>query len=125
MNADILALLALETQRQQALVAGDRQCLAGLLADDLIHIHSTGMVHGKAEFLEHVVKMGGFVAIERPTPDIRLLGDIAIISGETRNIVRSLHDGAERARHGYSTLVLRRSLQGWQIVLSQMTPFAA
>lgn len=125
MNTDLLALMTLETQRQQALVAGDSVRLAGLLADDLVHIHSTGMVQGKAEFLEHVVKMGGFVAIERPTPDIRLLGDIAIISGETRNVVRALHDGAERVRHGFSTLVLRHSPQGWQIVLSQMTPFAA
>ncbi|ATM05571.1 nuclear transport factor 2 family protein [Raoultella planticola] len=125
MNADVLALLTLETQRQQALVAGDSVRLAALLADDLVHIHSTGMVQGKAGFLEHVVKMGGFVAIERPAPDIRLLGDIALISGETRNVVRSLHDGAERVRHGFSTLVLRRSPQGWQIILSQMTPFAA
>ena len=113
MNTDLLALMTLSVR------------LAGLLADDLVHIHSTGMVQGKAEFLEHVVKMGGFVAIERPTPDIRLLGDIAIISGETCNVVRALHDGAERVRHGFSTLVLRRSPQGWQIVLSQMTPFAA
>ncbi|WP_174508710.1 nuclear transport factor 2 family protein [Klebsiella oxytoca] len=125
MNADIQALLALENERQQALVAGDRRRLAPLLADDLLHIHSTGMAHSKDDFLEHVVKMGGFVAIERPTPEIRLLGDIAIISGETCNIVRLLSDGTEQVRHGYSTLVLRRTPQGWQIVLSQMTPFAA
>lgn len=125
MNTDIQALLALETERQRALVAGDRERLAPLLADDLLHIHSTGMAHSKDAFLEHVARMGGFVAIERPTPEIRLLGDIAIISGETCNIVRSLSDGAERVRHGFSTLVLRRTPQGWQIVLSQMTPFAA
>lgn len=109
MNADIRALLALENERQQALVAGDRRRLAPLLADDLLHIHSTGMAHSKDAFLEHVVKMGGFVAIERPTPEIRLLGNIAIISGETCNVVRLLSDGTEQVRHGYSTLVLRRT----------------
>ena len=43
MNADVLALLTLETQRQQALVAGDSVRLAALLADDLVHIqHRNG-----------------------------------------------------------------------------------
>ena len=125
MNADIQALLAVEEQRQRALVLGDTQRLAAILADDLLHIHSTGMAHNKAQFLQHVAQMGGFVAIERPLPDILLCGDIAILSGETRNTVRLQGSGENVVRHGFSSLVLRRSAQGWQIVLSQLTPFTA
>lgn len=125
MNADIKALRAVEALRQRALVTADTTLLATLLADDLLHIHSTGMAHNKTQFLQHVGRMGGFVAIDRPLPDIQLHGDIAILSGETRNTVRLLESGEEAVRYGFSTLVLRRSAQGWLIVLSQMTPFAA
>ena len=125
MNADIQALLAVEALRQQALVTAATALLATLLADELLHIHSTGMAHNKTQLLQHGSRMGGFVAIDRPLPDIRLCGDVAILSGETRNTVRLLESGEEAVRHGFSTLVLRRSAQGWLIVLSQMTPLTA
>ncbi|WP_413742778.1 nuclear transport factor 2 family protein [Sodalis sp. RH15] len=115
-------LLAFEKQRQRALVAGDIAALAPMLADDLVHVHSTGMVHGKQQLLEHVRRMGGFVSIDRDDPQIRLEGGVAILTGDTRNRVRSLKTGEVMTRFGFLTLVLRRSAPGWQIVLSQLTP---
>lgn len=124
MNHTRAALLEFEQQRQQALIHADLPRLEKMLADDLVHIHSTGMVHNKAQFLAHVQRMGGFVAIQRETPDIQLEGDIAILTGHTRNRVRLLETGEEAERFGFSTLVLRRSASGWQILLSQLTPTA-
>ena len=115
-------LLAFERQRQKALIAADIAALTPMLADDLIHIHSTGMVHNKAQFLAHVQRMGGFVAIERPDPDILVQGDFALLTGETHNQVRKLETGEVMSRRGFSTLVLRRGPDGWQILLSQLTP---
>ena len=115
-------LLAFERLRQRALIEADLAVLDPLLAEDLVHVHSTGMVHGKQQLLSHVQRMGGFVAIDRPDPAIRLEGDIAILTGETRNCVRSLETGELMTRQGFSTLVLRRGASGWQIVLSQLTP---
>ncbi|WP_416412538.1 nuclear transport factor 2 family protein [Pantoea sp. App145] len=115
-------LLAFEQQRQRALIEADLTALENMLAADLIHIHSTGMVHTKAQFLAHVKRMGGFVSIQREPPDIRVEGDIAILTGNTRNRVRRLETGEEAERYGFSTLVLRRTAGGWQILLSQLTP---
>ncbi|MEG3129975.1 nuclear transport factor 2 family protein [Pantoea cypripedii] len=115
-------LLAFEQQRQRALIAADVTTLENMLAADLIHIHSTGMVHNKAQFLAHVKRMGGFVAIQRDPPEIRIEGDIAILTGNTRNRVRRPETGEEAERYGFSTLVLRRTAGGWQILLSQLTP---
>ncbi|MDF7658089.1 nuclear transport factor 2 family protein [Erwiniaceae bacterium L1_54_6] len=114
-------LLAFEQQRQRALIAADVETLDSMLATDLIHIHSTGMVHNKAQFLAHVTRMGGFVAIQRDPLAIHIEGDIAILTGNTRNRVR-LETGEEAERYGFSTLVLRRTARGWQILLSQLTP---
>lgn len=122
MTALINQLLAFERQRQRALIEADVTTLEKMLAEDLIHIHSTGMVHNKAQFLKHVERMGGFVAIERDPPEIRVEGDIAILTGHTRNRVRRLETGEEAERYGFSTLVLRRNASGWQILLSQLTP---
>ncbi|XBS71428.1 nuclear transport factor 2 family protein [Acerihabitans sp. KWT182] len=119
---DLAELLAFERSRRQALVSGDIAALAPMLAEDLVHVHSTGMVHGKQQLLEHIRRMGGFVAIDREDPHIRLEGEVAILTGDTRNRVRSLDTGEEMTRFGFQTLVLRRTAAGWQIVLSQLTP---
>lgn len=123
MKTQYQALLAFERRRQQAFITADIDALDVMLASDLIHIHSTGMVHDKAQLLAHLRKMGGFVAIDRDEPRIHLAGDIAVLTGEIRNTVRSLQSGEMMVRHGFSTLVLRRTLAGWEIILSQLTPY--
>ena len=123
MTAQLHELLEFERLRQQALTRPDLVLLEKLLAEDLIHIHSTGMVHNKQQLLEHVERMGGFIAISRGTPEIHLEGNIAILTGQTRNTVRLMETGEEKVRFGFSTLILRRAPQGWQIVLSQLTPY--
>lgn len=123
MNTQHQALLAFERRRQQAFITADIDALDVMLASDLIHIHSTGRVHDKAQLLAHLRKMGGFVAIDRDEPRIHLAGDIAVLTGEIRNTVRSLQSGEMMVRHGFSTLVLRRTLAGWEIILSQLTPY--
>lgn len=122
MHPDFQALLEVEQQRQRALTQADLATLQSLLADELIHIHSTGMVHNKTQFLQHVQRMGGFVAIERETPHILINGDVALLTGPVCNTVRLLESGETKTRYGFSTLVLRRAPTGWQIILSQLTP---
>ncbi len=124
MNNTRARLLQLEQQRQQALIAADIPALSALLDDALIHVHSTGMVHTKAQLLEHVRLMGGFVAIDREEPAVRIDGDIAILTGFTRNTVRSLKSGELLVREGFSTLVLRHHQGRWRILLSQLTPLS-
>jgi len=123
MNDDIAALLALEQRRQQALICADVSALRALLAEDLTHIHSTGLVHTKAQFIQHIQTMGGFANISRAEPEVQVYGDIALLTGATRNTVRLLDSGQEAVREGFSTLIARRTATGWEILLSQLTPF--
>lgn len=120
---DIADILETEEARQHALVTKDLAALEWLLADDLTHVHSSGMVHSKSEFMAHLDHMGGFRSIERGALDIRVEGDIAIVTGSTINGVRHVQTGEDITLEGFATMILRRAPRGWQIVLSQLTPF--
>ena len=87
-------LIARESERRAALVAGDRAALATLLTDDLVHVHTTGQVHGKAELLDHATGFLRFLDVTRGPLAIRPLGrDAAVMTGPMTNIVqRRGHD---------------------------------
>lgn len=120
---DIAEIEETEKARQRALTSLDVAALEWILADDLIHVHSTGMVHDKQQFIAHVQRMGGFRSIERGPLDIRVDGHIAIVTGSTANGVRSPETGEHVTLEGLSTLLMRRNERGWQVMLSQLTPF--
>lgn len=122
---DIAAIEAVEKARQTALTTLDTETLRRIFADDLIHVHSTGMRHGKDEFLDHLTRMGGFRSIERGPLDIRVEGLFAIVTGRTINGVRSPETGEEVTLDGFNTQIFRKGPEGWQVVLSQLTPFRA
>lgn len=116
------AVEAVERERQRALVAADIPALDRILAEDLVHVHSSGMVHGKGEFLRHVERMGGFVAIDREPARIDVDGDIARLTGPALNRLRSPDTGEVVTVHAVVTQILRRDADGWRITLSQTTP---
>lgn len=118
----LTAIEAVEAERQRALVAADRAALERILSEDLIHVHSTAMVHGKSDLIDHVCRMGGFISIERGPVDIRIFGDGALIIGRTVNRVRSRETGQELALEGMATIALRREDGVWRVLLSQLTP---
>ena len=49
-------LTAREAARRDALVASDLDALAELMTDDLVHVHTTGNVHDKAQLLNHAAR---------------------------------------------------------------------
>lgn len=118
----IAELRAAEAERQRALVTPDLAALERILADDLIHIHSTAAIHDKQGLIAHVARMGGFVSIERGPLDIRPLGEVALVLGQTVNTVRRIETGEIARLEGFATLLYRRGPQGWQVLLSQLTP---
>ena len=71
-----------ERRRQAALVNVDLKALDEMFADDLVHIHSVGLVHDKAELLAHIDAKRGFAAIERGHLTVRVLSeDAAVMTG--------------------------------------------
>jgi hypothetical protein len=119
------AALAFETARQEALLAADPAALAAILHDDLVHVHSSGQVQGKAEFIGHVARMGGFLAITRGALELRAVGQGVLITGPTVNRVRRHDSGAVVDLEGFASVLAVPGPEGLQVLLSQITLLAA
>ncbi len=115
-------LLAVEQRRQQALMNADLATLDDLYDESLIHIHAPGLVHTKVQLMQHVGLRQAYLDIRRGELTIRLIGDVAIMTGTLTNRL-ARPDGGERTMGGVVTQVLRRCEDGqWRFVSFQMTP---
>jgi len=118
----VAAILEAERMRQEALVALDLAALDKLFADDLVHIHSTGLTHNKGELLRHIERRRGFTAIERGPLEVRVEGNLALVTGRITNHMRAPDGAGEIVLEGMVTQVLRRSTDGWKFIHFQFTP---
>jgi ketosteroid isomerase-like protein len=85
-----------ERARRDALVNDDMAALADLVTDDLVHVHTTGAVQGKAELLDHAGGFLRFIEVERGPLTIRRIGEnAAVMTGAMTNTVKR-RDVAER-----------------------------
>lgn len=115
-------IIAVEERRQQALLDIDLAVLADLYDDSLIHTHAPGLTHTKDQLLEHVASRAPYKGATRGELTIRLIGDVAIMTGRLTNRLGS-PDGSERTVAGQVIQVLRRCEDGkWRFVSFQMTP---
>lgn len=75
-------VLALEEQRRQALLACDLPVLQGLLADDLVYVHSTAVCDRKDSYLAKLAG-GGLRYLELDFSDlqVRPLQQAAVVTG--------------------------------------------
>lgn len=107
-------VLALENARLAALAAHDVDAVANLMAEDLVHIHATGLVENKTLFIEHLRKQPRSTA--RRSLDIRVYDDIAILTGE---IVNTLTRPGKTEPEDVAlavTQVARKEADGWRFV---------
>jgi ketosteroid isomerase-like protein len=115
-------VLAAEERRRQALLAVDIPALEDLYDDSIVHIHAPGVTHNKTQLLEHVATRQAYVDMVRGDLNIRVVGEVAIMTGQLTNRLRS-PDGRERTLSGPVTQVLRRCDDDqWRFVSFQMTP---
>jgi uncharacterized protein (TIGR02246 family) len=110
-------LLQAERSRRDALVADDMQAFAVLIADDVTHVHTTGIVHGKAELLSHAGGFLRFIDIERRDLRVSVIDeDHAVMTGGMTNIVaRRGHDERVEVK-AFVTQVWERREGRWQII---------
>ena len=81
-DAIIAEIRELEQQRGRALVEADLKTMAELVADDVVHIHASGLVEDKAAYLLGVETKLDFQRVERPAPlTVRVYGDVAVATG--------------------------------------------
>lgn len=116
-------ILSAESARQRALIEGDVSALDALFDESLVHIHAPGVVHDKAMLLEHTATRRAYLEITRGELNVRVFGDIAVITGPITNRLRN-PDDSERVLAGEVTQVLRRGEEGdWRFLSFQMTPY--
>lgn len=74
----------LEEKRLQALASHDVEAVGELLDDELVHVHATGRVETRDEFLEHLRVQPRLS--ERRSLQVRIYGDdVAVLTGEVVN----------------------------------------
>jgi ketosteroid isomerase-like protein len=117
-------ILALEDERFGAMVARDFARLQLLVHDDLMYTHSSGVVDGKASWLDSMksgrVKYKSASCTERK---VRLYGDTALITGRAQ-IEAEIAGQAKTLRLLFLN-AWTKSPRGWQFVAWQSTPLAA
>ena len=116
MSDDAIAQIRkLEEKRSQLLVAADIGGLSALLADDLVHIHTTGVVETKAQYLAGVQNRLQFLSANRRDYNVRVFGDVAVATGRLDQAVKIKATGQERKLEAVTTQVWRKSAGTWVI----------
>jgi ketosteroid isomerase-like protein len=110
-----------EDERSRALVEADYVALADLVTDDLVHIHATGAVEGKQAYIDGVKEKLEFLSVVRPSLDIRVRGDSAIVTGPLDQSVRVKGPGIVVDMKAMVTQVWRLDDGKWRICNFQAT----
>jgi ketosteroid isomerase-like protein len=106
-----------------AIVRKDRAAIAGNMAEDFRQIDGFGNIEDKASFVNDVVS--GDLTIDPYTVEdfeVRLLGDVALLSGRTR-MTGSYKGKPFKAHYRYIDIYAKRGGE-WKIVSVQITRVA-
>lgn len=102
-----------ERRRCAALMTDDSDTLAAMLADDLVHVHLNGSVDGKAAYLAGVREKYGFADVERGPLNVRIYGDVGVITGTLTQKIRLKATGEIIPIRAFTTQTWLRSGDGW------------
>jgi ketosteroid isomerase-like protein len=114
-------LLEREAARGRALVERDFDTLAQLMTDDLLHIHSTGVVHDKAAYLDYVRGPLAFLSVERRDLKVKMFGDAAVMTGAMSNVMRPPGPAVPVTVESHVVQIWVPGSAGWQLAVFQAT----
>ncbi len=120
-NPAIDHLLEREAARGQALLARDLDTLSSLLADELLHVHSNGIVHDKAAYLGHVCGPLTLLAIERRNLKVTMFGGAALMTGHMSSVMQPPGPAAPVTVDTCVVQVWIEGAGGWQLAVFQAT----
>jgi ketosteroid isomerase-like protein len=115
-------LNALEQRRLTALKDRDATALQAVLADDYVHMHSTGRVDDRAAFIKGTLERPR--RSERGPLLIRLYGELAVMTGEQSNQSVNADGSIGAATRFMVTQVAHLEKASWRFVSMQVTPMA-
>jgi hypothetical protein len=114
-------LLEREAARGRALVERDFDTLAQLMTDDLLHIHSTGVVHDKAAYLDYVRGPLAFLSVERRDLKVKMFGEAAVMTGAMSNVMRPPGPAVPVTVESHVVQIWVPGSAGWQLAVFQAT----
>ncbi|MET0657891.1 MAG: nuclear transport factor 2 family protein [Steroidobacteraceae bacterium] len=106
----------MERRRQEALLGGDIATLNEIMADDLVHVHATGAIENKAQFLASVRERYVFKSIDRGDLLIRSYGKSAVMTGPMHQKVSVVATGEDLDMRAFVTQVWVTTASTWQQV---------
>jgi len=117
-------ILALEEERFAAMIARDFPRLQLLVHDELMYTHSSGVVDGKATWLDSMksgrVRYKKAQCTERK---VRMYGDTALITGRAQ--IEAEIGGQPKTLKLLFLNAWTKTPQGWKFVAWQSTPLPA
>ena len=115
--AEVLAALA---RRSQAVVAADKAYIAGILAPEFKHIHATGKVEPRADYLAAIEPgKSQFTAADPSNVEVSLYDGTAVAAGDI--YIERQVDGERVGRTSRFVSVWHKQSSVWQLVFWQMT----
>lgn len=113
-------LIECDQQRHEALLAADTKVLEELFTDDLIYLHSTGVIDDKKVYLDGL-KSGRtkYLAIDYQPDEYRFAKDFALILG--RVDMKVLVGGEERKVRALVVSTWRFINGRWKMMIWQAT----
>jgi hypothetical protein len=121
-DEDLTHVLQLESSRQAAMLAGDTARLRGLLTEEVVYVHSSGLVEGLEPYLESIGS-GNVIyeGLQLKVNEARRLCDDAILLVGTAQM-QTIQYGREKALHNVFMMVWTRAKNGvWRMASWQST----
>lgn len=120
-------IIALDKQWGEAAAKGDAAALNKLLSDDLHHVHATGRIEGKAEYVDSLESgMRKHDPIVPMKIKVRVYGDIAVSTGSFKMVAyRQGMDKPMVNQINLYTHVWGKTKEGWKLTIHQATADAS
>ena len=114
-------ILSLEDRRIAATVAEDFAALDGLVHDELVYTHSSGVVDTKASWIESMrTRKTRYRKVVPSRRKVRLYGDTALVTGHAD--IEAEIDGQPKSLKLMYLIAWTRTPQGWKFVAWQSAP---
>lgn len=104
-----------ETRRRNALIQDDQEAIEQLFTEDLVYVHTSGLVHDKSEYLAYARAVIKYLNVERGDLEVRVHGDIAVMTGYQINTLQKRGDDTPIRGEGFVTQVWLKGPEGWKI----------
>ena len=120
-EAAIQAVLDREEERCAALLAGDVVRLASLVTENLVHVHTNGLIDDRQAYLHAVSERMEFLRVERGRLEVRIFGPAAVMTGELDQTIRIKASRTDVNLRAVATQVWVQTEDGWRIASFQAT----